>query len=126
MSIGFFDYMLRLLCLAPIDLCFFGDNEMGYASILCKATNKPGAEQDDAFMSACIEHSLEFDRWRETFPSQLPVSSIRLKTAECSTSPVRRAEIGPLNLYETAKRDGSISASSKTQDSRLFLLSDYD
>jgi 2-polyprenyl-3-methyl-5-hydroxy-6-metoxy-1,4-benzoquinol methylase len=126
LSAGFYEYMLRMLQLNPIDMIYLGDDKMGYASVLCRATEAPVAIGKDSFMQSALTHSMEFNDLRNAAMHKLPQSNIGLKPHMARSNIVTYPGTDTVDMYETIRKYGSIDTIEKTQESRLFLLTDRE
>ena len=117
LSTGFVNYMLRMLSLAPVDALYFGDDDAGYAAVLCRATDAPIPEPGDETMPLFLNNSLELEEWRQQ-DMRLPPSDIALK----SKAPV----VPTSDLPAFAVPPGSESHVSRSQDAHVLMLEDVD
>ncbi len=114
LSLGFFDYMLRLCCLQPIDAIFMGEGKVGYASVLCRATPTMVKRGEDALMERALDHSIEFIEMRNEMRAR-PGSSIS----------TRKRNKGQICLTDWISRPTHLDPQ-KSQDTRLLLLTDME
>ncbi len=115
LSLGFLDYMLRMACLQPIDAIFFGEKEMGYVSVLCRATDEMVPRGDDALMARALEHSIEFVELKRDL-------AFRRSRSEITTNLDQEK---PIDLVKMLPESSAFDPK-QSKDTRLFLLSDVD
>jgi len=115
LSLGFLDYMLRMACLQPVDAIYFGEKEMGYVSVLCRATDAMVARGEDALMARALEHSVEFSELKRDLARERPRSGIR----------TRLDREDPIDLFKKLP-DNAAFDPKQSNETRLFLLDDLD
>ena len=123
-SCGFFEYAMRMCSLEPIDVEFISPGEKeeyGYLSVLARGTENPAAVGNDDYPSLARNFSKEFDLLRGI---ELPRSEI--ETRNLSDDFVPHPETNQMDLWATVNTKQGVSYSTRTKDSRVFLLSDVE
>jgi len=115
LSLGYFDYMLRMACLRPIDAIYFGEEKFGYVSVLCRGTSEMIYSGEDALMSRALEHSMEFQELKASLSTNRAASTIS----------TRLDNEKQIDLWSKLPVNAAIEPA-KTADTRLFLLSDLE
>ncbi len=132
-SIPLYDYLLRYFELLPIDCLYHpyaGDDstrftaefESGYLSVVCRATDEPSFDSEDAWAPESIADSYEtillWDRAKQTAQ---PASTIGYKHAP---DPDLMRDRRSLDLWKAVNALPPIGVADRPQDTHALLLSD--
>jgi len=136
-TVRLFDYLLRLMKLAPIDCEFVPhqavagnsivskyvfDKPSGYLSVVCRATDDVIATHNDVWMQDVGKHGWEHVHgvdWRRA--SNQPVSKANYKHQNHSAD---LAELEAIDLYETLQRKDPLTRIAHRHDSHTLCLND--
>ncbi|MBV9858789.1 MAG: methyltransferase domain-containing protein [Alphaproteobacteria bacterium] len=117
-SLPLLDYMLRLLCLRPIDVAAWGTDGHRNVSVLCRATERPIARADDPWMDYCAAHSWELgDFHRSCAAAPLPQSRIALREGD---------DREVVSLYDHILATGPLAEARSPRDGHLLMLDDTE
>jgi 2-polyprenyl-3-methyl-5-hydroxy-6-metoxy-1,4-benzoquinol methylase len=126
LSLGFYEYMLRMAALEPIDVLYFGEPDKGYCSVICKAVDAPLILGEDTLLQNFLSHSVEADVLRASFAREMPASKIQLRSGPNPGLKRRTPDRPCVDLYASLPDNPGLVEVTRTQDTRLFLLDDVD
>lgn len=134
LSVPLFDYLLRMLKLAPVD-CLHLDHadvdmpvhvegmRTGYMSVLCRAHDDVVAAEGDTYMAAVRDHSWEHQAltpWATV--GELPRSAITHR--DRSPDLVQRPDADAIDLWATVQQQPSHGLATVPQDTHVLHLAD--
>ena len=133
-SIPLYDYLLRYFELLPIDCLyhpyarddstrFTSEFESGYLSVVCRATDDPSFDSDDAWAPESITDSYEsILLWDRAKQAAQPVSTIGYRHAP--DPQLLHANGRSLDLWKAVDALPPVGAASQPQDTHALLLAD--
>lgn len=134
LSVPLFDYLLRMLKLAPVD-CLHLDHadvdmpvhvegmRTGYLSVLCRASDDVVAADGDTYLAAVRDHSWEH---QTLTPWQIVDGSPFSTIAQLDRSPdvVRRPDADAIDLWATVQQQPAHGPATVPADAHVLHLAD--